>query len=117
MSLNAALNATVALIEGRTDIAKDILRAPSSDVKDVPGIMARLNRSVDRAAAKAMRNALVASLTVQPAGKIVHDKVRADCPKCGEDFTVETSHEEAFFQGVSAVETIIEQAIERLEQS
>lgn len=98
MSLNAALNATIALIEGRTDIAKDILRSPSSDVRNVPEVIARLNRAVDRAAAKAIRNALMQTLAVQ--WKAGHGEA-----------------EVAFYTGMKAVEDVLEAAVERLEAS
>ncbi len=101
MSLNAALNATVALIEGRTDIAKEILRSPVSDVKNVPEIMARLDRAVNVAAARALRNALVRTLAVQPDSK---------------KMSKEVSKEEAFYLGVKAVEDVLDQVVYELQK-
>ena len=100
MSLNAALNATVALIEGRTDIAKEILRSPTSDVKDVPMIMVRLNQAVDKTAAKALRNALLRTLAIRP-------DVLA---------LANSNQEEAFYLGVDAVESVLEKVAEDLER-
>lgn len=104
MALNAALNAAVALIEGRTDIAREIIRGPGSDVKNVPEIMARLNRAVDRAAAKAMRNTLLNALAIQLPSTIGKKKVESG-----------SFVEEAFYEGVKAVEDIVEKAIADLE--
>lgn len=100
MSMNKALNATVALIEGRTSIAKEIIRAPGSDVHNVPEILVRLNQAVDRAAAKAMRNALIQTLSIRPNMMVVNGNLSA---------------EEAFYLGVSQVEEMLEQVIERLD--
>jgi CRISPR/Cas system-associated protein Csm6 len=98
--MNKALNATVALIEGRTSIAKEIIRAPGSDVHNVPEILVRLNQAVDRAAAKAMRNALIQTLSIRPNMMVVNGNLSA---------------EEAFYLGVSQVEEMLEQVIERLD--
>ena len=71
MSMNRAINATIALIEGRTDIAKEVFRDPTSDVKNVPEVLARLEVVVNKAAAKAIRNGLVRALALQPAGSFL----------------------------------------------
>lgn len=98
MSMNSALNAAVALIEGRTDIAKEIIRAPGSDVLNVPAIMSRLERAVNKAAAKAISNVLIRSLAIQPTSDILTNK----------------NLSEAFYVGVTSVEKIFEQAIAEL---
>jgi hypothetical protein len=95
--MNSALNACISLIEGRTDIAKEIIRAPGSDVKNVPEILARLEQAVNRTAAKAIRNVLVRTLSVKPPA-----------------FHME-SQEEAFFIGVTSIESILDQAVDELE--
>lgn len=100
MGMNAALNATVALIEGRTDIAKEIIRAPGSDVNNVPGIMSRLERAVNIAAAKALRNALIRTLSIVPDPKVL---------------AKHKSQEETFYSGVAAVEAILERVVVELE--
>lgn len=99
MSLNAALNATVALIEGRTDIAKELIRAPGSDVKDVPAIVARLDRAVAKTAARALRNALLRTLAIRPDPLTLAN----------------ATSEEAFYLGVNATELVLEKAAENLE--
>lgn len=65
MSLNKAVNATIALIEGRTDIAKEIFRDPTSDIKNIPEVMARLEAAVNKVAARAIRNGLMRSLAIE----------------------------------------------------
>jgi hypothetical protein len=102
MSLNKALNATVALIEGNTNIAKEILRDPSSDVRDGSAIMYRLNRAVDRAAARAIRNALVRCLAIQST-----PQTRSSTPN--------PEYDKAFFAGVKATEDIMNTVVEELE--
>lgn len=100
MSLNKALNATIALIEGRTDIAKEIFRDPSSDVKNIPQIMARLETVVNKAAAKAIRNGLVRALSIQAGTLNGRSNPAEDIP---------------FYTGVSRVEALFEQIAEELD--
>ena len=61
MSLNAGLNATIALIENRPAHFKEMLRDPMSDVKDISLVYTRLIRS-DYYAATKIRLALMAAL-------------------------------------------------------
>lgn len=107
MSLNKAINATIALIEGRTDIAKEILRDPQSDVRNIPAIMVRLNRVVDLAAARAMRNVLVTALGIQPQLPVEPQKITE---------ANRQAYEKAFYDGVSAVEALFSQVVYGLEQ-
>jgi hypothetical protein len=102
MSLNAALNATVALIEGRTILAKEILRSPGSDVKNVPEILARLDRAVNRSTIKTLHSALRTILSVQP-------------PPKPADLTDDDLYEYAFYMGVAMVEKVLEYAVDDLE--
>src|ERR1017187_8257619 len=104
MSMNRAINATIALIEGRTDIAKEVFRDATSDVKDVPPVLARLEAVVNKAAAKAIRNGLVRALALQP----------ASIPK--RDTNARAENEKCFFDGVSAVELLFNQIANELEQ-
>ena len=106
MSLNAALNATVALIEGRIDTAREILRDPGSDVKNVPEILARLDRAVDRVAAKTLRVALTRSLAAQPRPPSTSDE---------EGSVTYNFYVEGFYTGVAAVEAILEDIASSLE--
>ncbi len=103
MGMNSAMNACVALIEGRTDIAKEIIRAPGSDIRNVPEILARLDQAVNKTAAKALRNALVRTLPIQPDMKAIRSG------------KTEITPEECFFLGVTAVERVLEQVIFELE--
>jgi len=104
VSLNAALNATVALIEGRTDLARNILRSPVSDVKNVPEILARLDRAVRRVAAKAIRNAMIHTLAVRLGPK----------PDDRSDYDWKV-YEEGFYEGVTAAEKVIEDIASSME--
>jgi hypothetical protein len=102
MSLNKAINATIALVEGRTDIAKEVFRAPDSDVKDIPAVVARLEEVVNKAAAKAIRNGLVRALSIQPNVPISALKELRD------------AYEEGFYAGMNQVETLFETIAEEL---
>lgn len=97
MSLNKAINSVVALIEGRTDIAKEIFRDPTSDVQNIPEIMARLDATVEKAAAKAIRNGLIRALALRPDPKMLKD-LRQKSP--------DVLQESAFFAGIAAVEEL-----------
>ena len=66
MSLNAALNATIALIENRPAQFREMLREPTSDVKNISPVYSRMIRSLDFYAATKIRIALMAALHVQP---------------------------------------------------
>jgi len=102
MSMNRAINATIALIEGRTDIAKEILRDPTSDVKNVPEILARLEAVVDKAAAKAIRNGLIRALAIQPPTWTSKNQP--------------VSAEQAFYLGVNGVENLFGDIVLELER-
>jgi hypothetical protein len=104
MSMNRAINATIALIEGRTDIAKEVFRDPTSDVKNVPEVLARLEVVVNKAAAKAIRNGLVRALALQPVG----------IPK--KDSAARAENEKCFFDGVNSVEKLFGGIAYELEQ-
>lgn len=99
MSMNAALNATIALIENRPAQFREMLREPSSDVKSISPVYTRLKQALDFYAATKMRAALMASLHVQP-------------PENVEGL----SRTDIFFTGVRAVETIFESMIASLEE-
>ena len=102
MSMNKAINATIAMIEGRTDIAKEILREPTSDIKNVPQILARLETVVNKAAAKAVRNGLIRALAIQPPVWTSKDQP--------------ASAEQAFYLGVGSVETLFGLIADELEE-
>jgi hypothetical protein len=104
MSMNAALNAIVALIEGNTTIAKEIIRTPGSDVNNVPAIIARLDRAINKTGAVAIRNALVKTLEVRLDEKTLKSIKVINAPP-----------EEIFFMGVTAVETILSDIAYNLE--
>ena len=97
MSLNAALNATIALIENRPAQFREMLREPTSDVKNISPVYARMMRSLDFYAATKIRFALMAALHIQPP-----------------DFKT-TEYDQAFFEGVSAVEKVFEGVLNGLE--
>jgi N-methylhydantoinase A/oxoprolinase/acetone carboxylase beta subunit len=102
MSLNKAVNAVIALVENRTDIAKEIFREPGSDIKNIPAITARLDRAVEKAAATAMRNALKRSLAVQ----LQEPRLKHFMKMAGTD--TQGAVESAFYEGVDAIERLFE---------
>jgi hypothetical protein len=96
MSLNAALNATIALIENRPAQFREMLREPTSDVKNISPVYSRMIRSLD-------------FLHVQP----TEEQLTA-CP----DYTKATraDFERSFFDGVTAVEKVFEGILNMLEE-
>lgn len=109
MSLNAALNATIALIENRPAQFREMLREPSSDVKNIPPVVARMTQALDFYGATKIRAGLMQTLHVQPhteavAGLIEND---AEPPEI---------YDAGFLDGVRQVEKIFEQIVEQLEK-
>lgn len=96
MSLNKAINAVIAVIEERPEVAKGILREPTSDVKSIPEVLNRLRTALNKYAAGEIRQGLLEALHVEP------------------DRDAE-SHPDTFYSGVRAVETVFEQRIFDLE--
>jgi len=95
MSLNKAMNAVIAMLEGRLSIAKEMLRAPDSDIKNIPDVRIRLQLAVDKQSAKQIRDLLSHCLALEP--------------------SKDTIDREAFFEGVVAVESVLEAAVVHLE--
>lgn len=95
MSLNAAMNAVIALLENRPAVAKEIFRQPGSDV-DISTLTARLNSAIDRRLANELRHALMATLSIQPEG-------------------LNGSNRDSFYAGVRAVEEKFEKLASTLE--
>jgi hypothetical protein len=89
------MNAVIAMLEDRTALAKELLRAPDSDVKNIPEIQLRLQDAVNKQVAKGLRDVLRQALATQP-GKDTIDR-------------------EAFYEGVVAVEELLEAEAETLE--
>ncbi len=94
MSVNNSVNALISLIEDRPELAREIFRAPLSDVKNIGEATARLYQAIDKRVAKEIRKLLIKSLSVQ-----------ADNPETESDF----------YKGVRAVEEIFEKHLEQLE--
>src|SRR6266568_1904207 len=95
MAENKVLNALLALIEERPEIARSLLRHPDVPVLDVGTIQGRIAMALDKAKAfavsQAVRGILSETLSL-PLPIDPHDK-------------------EIFLQGVTAVETKLEQII------
>lgn len=106
MSENRIINAIIALIEDRTDEAKEMLRSPEMRVSS-SDIQGRLGAAIDfresKATTFAMKTVLYKSLRADP-----KDEARRNNLKWN------SSHEEAYFLGISHVESIIEACIEEL---
>ena len=97
MSLNNSLNAAIAIIENKPDIARRIFRNPDSDVDDISGALARVYKAIDKRVVETLRVVLVQILAVQPKNE--------DNIYC-----------EGFYDGVVGVENMIESIIENLEE-
>jgi hypothetical protein len=100
MSLNKAMNVVIAVIEERPGVAKDILRHPTSDVKNVPEVLNRLQQAVRKNAANEIRQGLMNCLHIQPR-------------RTSGEFSEEETN--MFFHGVRAVEDLFESLITELE--
>jgi len=113
MSLNAALNATIALIENRPAQFREMLREPTSDVKNISPVYTRMIRSLDFYAATKIRIALMAALHVQPAEeqlKAWDDLVNSSAKLTRADY------ERVYFDGVTSVEKVFEGILNMLEE-
>ena len=99
MSLNAGINATIALIEDRPEQFKEMLRSITSDVKDIGAARARLTRALNFYAATKIRWALMSTLQIEP------NKAE----------NMDWACREAFFAGVCSVEKLLENLLLELE--
>lgn len=99
MSLNNSMNSVIALLEGRPALAKDILRRPTSDVTNVPEVMSRLDRAVNKRVAKELK-------------VILMDLMRLQAPT---NYTTDAC--EYFYEGVAAVEAQLELFVVQYEGS
>jgi hypothetical protein len=104
LSLNAALNATIALIQNRTEYFKELLRDPGSDVRDISAVRVRLNKALEFHGATVIRGALMETLHLAPA------------PPKGLDSEASDLYTEAFYAGVRAVEAKFEDLVGKLEK-
>lgn len=98
MSLNAGINATIALIEDRPEQFKEMLRSITSDVTDIGASRARLNKALNFYAATKIRWALMTSLQLEPTGN------------------PDSACREYFFAGIRSVEKVFEDLLQELEQ-
>lgn len=91
---NKLINGVIALVEDRPEVARALLRSPELKGVSVSDVQVRLEVALENLKIKAVKQALrdVMSKTLRL-----------------------SSTEEAFLQGVVAVESILEQAIEDLE--
>ena len=111
MSANKLLNAVIALVEDRPDVAKEMLRSPEMRMSSTE-VQGRLSRALAEREAKAivsaMKSVLRLSLRADPA-------VAAEAQGIEWDDSMEWAHrvhDEAFYQGVSFVEKLLEEYIE-----
>jgi hypothetical protein len=112
MSLNSALNATIALIENRPAQFREMLREPTSDVKNISPVYSRMIRSLDFYAATKIRIALMAALHVQPTEEQL--KAWDELVASGVKIT-RADYERIFFEGVTSVEKVFEGILNILE--
>lgn len=115
MSYSKTFNAALALVEGRTRIARDILADPTLNLTtaDVVDLQRRLEKAVQtvciREVIRILKQILVDALRLEPSVK----------PNTGEDSSsdtvVQTAQQHAFFEGQETLFRLIEARIERLE--
>lgn len=97
MSLMKAMNAVIALLENRPAVAKEIFRAPESDVKDIGDLELKLEVAVNHRVAKEISESLMATLRLEP-------------PKA-----YDSRDREVFYEGVRAVEQVFENLVQELQ--
>jgi hypothetical protein len=93
MSVNKTINAAIALIEGRPEAARDILRDPSSEISNVSAVLIRLYSSIDKKVCSILKCILMNCLHLQP------------------DESMTTEEKAAFYKGVTAVEQLLEDLV------
>ena len=96
MSLNTAMNAVLAILEDRAELARDILRSPNSDITDINTVMTRVYMAVDKEAINAIKQVLRAALTLQPPDSMT------------------SVEKEAFYQGIKAIEELLDKKVNGL---
>lgn len=118
MSLNAGINATIALIENRAEQFKEMLRSVTSDVKDIGAVRARLNRALNFYSATKVRGSLMESLHLDPSvtAKPTVDAILKSEEESGASGGPEDFYNAGFYDGVRAVEKIFENLVENLEK-
>jgi hypothetical protein len=99
MSLNNGINAVIALLEDRPAAAKEFLRAPTSDVQNISGVMIRLDQAARKNAAKEIREILKQAMSIQPSDDKNPDQI------------------EAFYEGVTSMEYLLEMVASDLERN
>lgn len=114
MSLNAGINATIALIEDRPEQFKEMLRYHTSDVKDLPAVRRRLYKALNFFSATKIRWALMQTLHLDmPVTLLPEDPMRDTFSS--EELNAATR--EAFFSGVCAAEKVFESLVKELEEA
>lgn len=98
--MNKLLNAMIALIENRPEVARTLLRSPDMKAFSIGEVQSRLHAALDRAKAGAIIEAL---------RQVMHQSLRLTGTL---DPGATEQQQEAFLKGVAAVESILEHYIE-----
>jgi hypothetical protein len=93
MSLNNAMNAVIAMLENKPEVAREIFRAPESDIENISDVQAKLYEAVRVLFVKQIKAIL------------------KETPKIQSPYN-DMALNEAFFAGVDKVETELEHKIE-----
>lgn len=111
MSANKLINAVIALVEDRPEVAKEMLRSPEMRLSSTE-VQGRLSRALEERESKAivaaMKSVLRLSLRADPS-------VAAEAEGIKWDPLMEwahKTHDEAFYHGVAFVERLLEEYIE-----
>ena len=99
MSANKLINAVIALVEDRSEAAKEMLRSPEMRLSSTE-VQVRLEKALREREAKAVTEAMKSVLRVS---------LRADPGD-----TLSGTEVEAFYQGVTFVEHLLEEYVEHL---
>lgn len=103
MSMNKALNAVIALVENKPDIARAYFRDPNSDILNVGEATARLYSALDHRFAIELRMLLVKLLEAEPSSMT---KLKPE---------TKGPYIDGFYDGVRQVEQMIERLLVKLE--
>jgi 16S rRNA C967 or C1407 C5-methylase (RsmB/RsmF family) len=113
MSANKLINAVIALVEDRPEVAKEMLRSPEMRLSSTE-VQGRLARALEEREAKAivaaMKSVLRLSLRADPAVAAEEEGIEWTAPQ--EEDSERKIHDEAFYQGVAFVERLLEEYIE-----
>jgi uncharacterized small protein (DUF1192 family) len=106
VSENTTLNAVLALLEGRPELARSFLRYPGSEIASITDLQTRIYRSMEvlrcQAVKEAMRKLLDATVRKSPSDAVLSGDLSAS---------------DAFVLGVTEIEDMITEIIHACERN